>query len=72
MQTFRNSRLQSTYLDVDNEGMIDLNELKSAIDSDTAIIFIMYANNETGVIFPIKEIAEIARVRGTVFHTEGF
>lgn len=59
-----------TYLGVDNQGMIDLNELKSSIDSDTAIISIMYANNETGVIFPAEEIAEIARTRGVVFHTD--
>ncbi|MGB2879316.1 MAG: cysteine desulfurase NifS [Candidatus Omnitrophota bacterium] len=59
-----------TYLDADNEGNIDLNELKSAIDSDTVIISIMYANNETGVISPVEEIAEIARVRGIVFHAD--
>lgn len=60
-----------TYLGVDSEGMIDLNELKSSIDQDTAIISIMYANNETGVIFPVKEIAEIARTTGVIFHTDG-
>lgn len=59
-----------TYLNVDNEGMLDLNELKASIDSDTAIISIMYANNETGVIFPIDEIAEIARVRDVTLHTD--
>lgn len=59
-----------TYLSVDGEGMLDLNELKSSIDQDTAIISIMYANNETGVIFPIEEIAEIARLREVVFHTD--
>jgi len=59
-----------TYLGVDNQGLFDLNELKSAIDQDTALITIMYANNETGVIFPIEEIAEIARQRGVVFHTD--
>jgi len=59
-----------TYLDVDEEGMMDLNELKSSIDNDTAIISVMYANNETGVIFPVEEIAEIARVRNIVFHTD--
>ncbi|MDD5583490.1 MAG: cysteine desulfurase NifS [Candidatus Omnitrophica bacterium] len=59
-----------TYLNVDNEGLLDLEELKSAIDHDTALISIMYANNETGIIFPIEEIAEIARVRGVVFHTD--
>jgi cysteine desulfurase len=59
-----------TYLGVDNEGMLDLNELKSSIDEDTVLISVMYANNETGVVFPIEEIAEIARRRGVVFHTD--
>lgn len=59
-----------TYLNVDGEGMIDLNELKASIDHDTALISVMYANNETGAIFPIEEIAEIARARGIVFHTD--
>jgi len=59
-----------TYLGVDNEGVLDLNELKSAIEPDTAIISIMYANNETGVVFPMEEIAEIARVRGIALHTD--
>ncbi|MFH1837318.1 MAG: cysteine desulfurase NifS [Candidatus Omnitrophota bacterium] len=59
-----------TYLDVNEEGMIDLNELKSSIDSDTVMISVMYANNETGVIFPVEEIAEIARKRNIVFHTD--
>ncbi|MFH1594613.1 MAG: cysteine desulfurase NifS [Candidatus Omnitrophota bacterium] len=59
-----------TYLGVDGEGMLDLNELKNAIDHDTAVISIMYANNETGAIFPVEEIAEIARVREVVFHTD--
>jgi cysteine desulfurase len=49
---------------------LDINELKSSIDQDTAIISVMYANNETGVIFPIEEIAEITRVRDIVFHTD--
>jgi cysteine desulfurase len=59
-----------TYLDVNSDGLIDLNELKGAIDNDTAIISIMHANNETGVLFPIEEIAEIARLRGVVYHTD--
>lgn len=59
-----------TYLGVDSEGMLDLSELKSAIEPDTVIISIMYANNETGVVFPMEEIAEIARVRGVVLHTD--
>ncbi len=59
-----------SYLNVDESGMIDLSELKSLIDHDTAIISIMYANNETGVMFPVEEIAEIARTRGVVLHTD--
>ena len=48
-----------TYLNVNSEGDLDINELKSVIDDDTAIISIMHANNETGVLFPVAEIAEI-------------
>ena len=59
-----------THLGVNTEGMLNLDELKSAIDSDTAIISVMYANNETGVIFPVEEIAEIARVKNIMFHTD--
>jgi len=57
-------------LGVDKEGQIDLEELKSEVDDDTAIVTIMYANNETGVIFPIDKIAEIVKAKGAVFHTD--
>jgi len=50
-----------TYLDVDADGMIDLEALKAAITDKTILISVMYANNETGVIFPIPEIGEIAK-----------
>lgn len=59
-----------TYLDVDADGMIDLDALKAAITDKTILITIMYANNETGVIFPIPEIGEIAKERGITFHTD--
>ena len=59
-----------TYLPVNNDGNIDLNELKSAVNENTAIVSIMYANNETGVIFPIKEIGEIVKSAGAVFHVD--
>ena len=59
-----------TYLDVDSDGMIDLDELKKSIKDETILISIMYANNETGVIFPINEIGDIARARGVTFHTD--
>ena len=57
-------------LGVDRDGQIDLDELKSEVDDDTAIVTIMYANNETGVIFPIDKIAEIVKAKGVVFHTD--
>ena len=59
-----------TWLDVDSEGLIDLDELEQAIRDDTAIVSLMWANNETGVLFPIEEAAEICRSKGTVFHTD--
>lgn len=59
-----------TYLSVDNEGMIDLNELTDSIGRDTALISVMYANNETGVLFPIEQIAEIAAAKKVIFHTD--
>jgi cysteine desulfurase len=57
-------------LAVDKKGRLDLNELQENIDDDTALVTIMYANNETGVIFPIDKIAEIVTSRGIVFHTD--
>lgn len=50
-----------TYLDVNNEGELDLEQLKDSITEDTALVSIMWANNETGVIFPVKEAAEIVK-----------
>jgi len=59
-----------TELNVDSAGRLDLNELRSAIDDDTAIVSIMYANNETGVVFPIEEIGAIVKEKGAIFHTD--
>ncbi len=59
-----------TYLGVDSGGMIDLEELRKSITPKTILITVMFANNETGVIFPIGEIGEIARERGVAFHTD--
>ena len=58
-------------LGVDKYGQIDLAELDQQIDDDTALVTIMYANNETGVIFPIDKIAQIVKAKGSVFHTDG-
>jgi cysteine desulfurase len=59
-----------TWLDVDSKGQIDLSQLEAAIRLDTAIVSLMWANNETGVLFPIKEAAEICRKQQTLFHTD--
>ena len=59
-----------TTLPVDGEGKLDLEELESAITPQTAIISAMWANNETGVLFPVERIAEIARRKGVLFHTD--
>jgi cysteine desulfurase len=55
---------------VDKEGRIDLDELEKKLDDDTALVTIMYANNETGVIFPIDKIADMVTGRGVAFHTD--
>ena len=57
-------------LSVDREGRLDLDELKEMITEETALATIMYANNETGVIFPIEEIGEIVKAKGIPFHTD--
>ena len=59
-----------TYLDVDKEGLIDIEELESAIQSNTILISVMYANNETGVIQPIKEIGRVAKNKEVLFFTD--
>lgn len=59
-----------TYIDVDENGIINLEQLKDSIRKDTVIVSIMYANNETGVKQPIKEIGEILKNTGIMFHTD--
>ena len=59
-----------TELSVDREGRLDLDELRESLTDETALVSIMYANNETGVIFPIEEIGEIVKVREISFHTD--
>lgn len=62
--------VEVTYLGVDEDGVIDLEELKQAIRPDTVLISVMFANNEVGTVEPIREIGEIARERGILFHTD--
>lgn len=59
-----------TYLNVTEDGVIDLEQLKNEITDETIIVSIMYANNETGVIQPIKEIGEILKDKNILFHTD--
>jgi cysteine desulfurase len=60
-----------TYLPVQTNGLIDLEQLKEAITDKTILISIMYANNEIGVVQPVAEIGKIAKERGVFFHTDG-
>lgn len=59
-----------TWLDVDSDGMLDLEQLKKSITPKTVLITIMFANNETGVIFPMEEIGRIAKEHKITFHTD--
>lgn len=59
-----------TWLGVDGDGMLDLDELRAALTDDTALVSIMAANNETGVVFPIEEIGALVKSRGIPFHVD--
>jgi cysteine desulfurase len=59
-----------TYLPVKADGLIDLEDLKRAIDDKTILVSIMFANNEIGVIQPVEEIGKICRAKGVIFHTD--
>lgn len=59
-----------TFLPVNNQGQLNMDDLLKALDDDTALVTIMYANNEVGNIYPIAEVAEILRERRILFHTD--
>ncbi len=59
-----------TYLAVDGRGCLDLSDLEQAVTGDTALVTLMWANNETGVLFPIEQAAAIAHKHGALFHTD--
>ncbi|MBX3685886.1 MAG: aminotransferase class V-fold PLP-dependent enzyme, partial [Rhodocyclaceae bacterium] len=61
---------EATYLDVKEDGLVDLDVLRAAIRPDTVVVSIMFVNNEIGVVQPIAEIGEICRERGVVFHVD--
>ncbi|WP_136806277.1 cysteine desulfurase NifS [Desulfosediminicola flagellatus] len=70
LDTLTGHKHRITRLKVDEDGMIDIEEYKAALTDDTAIVSVMWANNETGVIFPVAEMATIAKERGILFHTD--
>ena len=61
---------EATYLDVKENGLVDLEVLKAAIRPDTILVSVMFVNNEVGVVQPIAEIGEICRDKGVIFHVD--
>lgn len=61
---------RATYLPVSKQGQLNVDELVKALDEDTAVVSLMYANNESGVIFPVAELGEMLKERGILFHTD--
>jgi cysteine desulfurase len=59
-----------TYLPVDSMGRLNVELVEAALTPETALVTIMWANNETGVLFPVEQIAELTRARGVLFHTD--
>lgn len=66
----KNEGYRITELPVDGEGRLDLEQYRRSLTQDTAIVSLMWANNESGVLFPIEQAAELARARGILFHTD--
>ncbi len=62
--------LRLTEVGVDHQGRLDMDQYRAAVDDETAVASVMWANNETGVIFPVEECAAIARDHGALFHTD--
>lgn len=70
MQHWERQGYRVTYLGVDNKGRLDLDEYAAALTPDTALASIMFANNEVGNIYPIQRMAEMAKEKGALFHTD--
>jgi cysteine desulfurase len=70
MRELERQGFEVTYLDVMENGLIDMNVFKAALRPDTIVVSVMHVNNEIGVIQPIKEIGEITRERGIIFHVD--
>lgn len=65
-----NQGVEVTYLEVNKEGTVDADAVKDAIKDDTALVTVMWANNETGKLFPIHEIGKVCRENGVLFHSD--
>lgn len=71
VQWLRGQGVECTLLGVDREGRLDLAELEAALRPDTALVSVMAANNESGVLFPLAEAGALAKARGALFHVDG-
>ena len=69
-RTRESTSYRATYLPVDRDGLLKLADLEAAITDETAVVSLMWANNETGVLFPVEQIAQICRSRGVLFHCD--
>jgi cysteine desulfurase len=69
-RNLRQKGYRVTEIGVDGAGRLDMEELRAAVDDDTVIVSLMWANNETGVIFPVEEAAKIAKSKGALFHSD--
>ena len=70
LEIFTGRKYHTTRLHVEADGTIDLKRFKESLTDETAIVSVMWANNETGVIFPVEEMAALAKERGILFHTD--
>ncbi len=69
-QAMEKMGVRVTYLGVDRDGLLDLAELEAALSSETAVVSLMWANNETGVLFPVREIGELCHANGALSHCD--
>ena len=70
INAFTGHKYKVTRLKVSAEGLLDLEEYAESLTEDTAVVSVMWANNETGVVFPVEEMARLAKDRGILFHTD--
>lgn len=69
-RTLKSEGVRITYLPVDRDGLLKLSDLEAALTTDTAIVSLMWANNETGVLFPVEKIAQCCKARSVLFHCD--